>query len=108
MFSYKEYFGCLSSIIGKKKMSNGASPYRSLPKEHSLSFGMINQDLNKVTNNLLILSEYEIKKKNFKQREVEIGDKKLVTTQNLQNNNGNILSGPYMYIAVYVTRYDTR
>jgi len=101
MFSYKEYFGCLSSLIGKKKMSDGRSPYKSVPENCTLSIGILNQDLDHVRDNILILNEYSKFSNNFRKKEVEISDENLKNTQDFQNIYGNIVNGPYVYIAVY-------
>lgn len=100
MYTQEEYFKALSIKIANKKMANGKKALKSLPANHKLSFGTID-DLNVDINGMIQLKEYNTWDKEYENIEAKITDRRLVITQNRQKNHGNILGGPYIYIAVY-------
>lgn len=108
LYTKYDYFSKLSSVIGHKILTNGQGPYESLPKYHYLSFGTISQDLNQVVNNSLTLNRYVKQDNSFQEKQVRISDDRLRITKNLVNNLGNILPGPYAYIAVYKSFYENK
>lgn len=99
MYSINQYFSILLSKVLMKRLSNGLMAKEALLAYHQLSVGIIRDNLNDIQNNIITL--YEYRQGDFNVKNVEISDECLEITRNLQNILGNILDGPYAYIAVY-------
>lgn len=99
MFSCSEYLNNLNYLIKNTKLSNGKNPYEVLEADHTLSFGLIYQDIDKLDDNELELHEFKYGK--LKKIKSHINDSILSAAQKRVKNKKNILPAPYMYIAIY-------
>jgi len=108
MYSTQEYFKALTSVFLESTMANGKNPFEVMPAGSHLSYGITRASLDEITEGVIILEEYHTRDEAFRELHVEISDHRLQVTQKLQKNMGNVLAGPYAYIAVYTRDYADR
>ncbi|MDD2781920.1 hypothetical protein [Sulfuricurvum sp.] len=97
-FPKSHFLSKLRDTVLNKSMKNKLRARDSMPKYHFLSIGIIEETLNL---NTALVKLQEWNGQNFNLVNTVIDETRMRATVKLVTNQGNVRTGPYVYIAVY-------
>jgi hypothetical protein len=98
--TFLEYCDGFGYIMGKTIFKNGEKAIQEAKKYGvTISFGLILEDINTES---ATINLHEYSRNSFKEKKVNISEKRRQITARYTNIHGHIITGPYFYLATYL------